>query len=184
MSLQRIVIDSPLSAVGFKSVCDLSPGQLPALQNFENYIGALSGGLQSASLSFKVGAVQGQAVITVSSTGPTNGQTMTLLGSTFTAVSGTPSGPQFKIDNDPLVVAANMVEVFNATTSVASVAVASYEAGGTEMAPTGIVTIKAIVPGVIGNFLSIANVNLSNCSFSNFATQAAGSDGTSYSLSF
>jgi hypothetical protein len=177
MSLQRLIIDaSGVSSDQFKSICDLAPGQLPALQNFENYLGAISGGQSSASLSFCVGAVQGQATITVSSTGPTNGQTMTLLGVTFTAVTSGATGNQFNISATPATVAANMVAAFNGNASVASVAVASYV--------SGVVTIKAIVPGVIGNFLSVANVNLSNCTFSSFATEATGSDGTAYTLNF
>ncbi len=85
MSLQRIVINTALSADGFKSVCDLAPGQLPALNNFADYIGAILGGNQSALLSYKVGAVQAASTITQTSTGAANGQTCTICGITFTA---------------------------------------------------------------------------------------------------
>ena len=58
MSLTRLIINSDLSAAGFKSVCDLAPLQLPAANNFVDYLSGLTGGNYMGLLSFKVGAVQ------------------------------------------------------------------------------------------------------------------------------
>jgi len=80
-SLQRLVITYGGTAADFKSVCDLSPGQLPALNNFLDFIGGLSAGAnQGAVLAFNVGAVQAAGTATFTSTGPTNGQTCTICG--------------------------------------------------------------------------------------------------------
>lgn len=174
MSLQRLIINTNLTANGFKSECNLAPLQLPALQNFYNYIGALSGGLQSASLSFKVGAVQAAGTFTFSSTGPTNGQTCTICGLTFTAVTAASGVREFTRSNTPSV---------NATNLAAAINLASNGLTGicTAVAANAVVTVTAVVPGLIGNGLVMANVNLSNTVVVSFTN---GSDGTAYDLTF
>lgn len=172
MSLQRIVIDTGnLTADGFKSVCDLSPGQLPALQNLVNYLSSVPD-QQSASLSIKVGAVLATGLVEFASTGPTNGQTCTIAGVTVTAVtSGTPSANQFTRSNTPSVNAVNLAAAINASSSFAGI-VTAVRSGDT-------VILSCAVPGKVGNGIVAANVNLSNSTITSFAN---GSDGTSYSL--
>lgn len=170
-SLVRVVITSNGTSDDFKSQCNLAPGGLVANQSFENYIGALSGGsIIGASLAFQVGAVKASGTVTFTSTGPTNGQTCTLFGVTFTAVTSGATGNQFNINSTPATVAANMVTAINAATSLAGIVTAT--------SLLGVVTISAVVPGKIGNGLVMANVNLSNAAF---VTLASGADGTAYS---
>ncbi|NJO18758.1 MAG: hypothetical protein HC838_00030 [Spirulinaceae cyanobacterium RM2_2_10] len=171
MSLQRLIINSDLSSDGFKSVCDLSPGQLPAANNFHDYIGGLCGGNYMALLSFAVGAVQAAATYTVATGGSTNGQAGTLLNTTLTAVtsSADPTMGQFNISATAATQAASMVIAINTVL-------------GTKVLATsllGVVTITALVPGVVGNGLQISAGNLSNVTAGAFA---GGSDGTAYAL--
>lgn len=173
MSLVRLVINSNGTAADFKSQCNLAMGGLDAANSFADYIGGLIGGnLISASLDFAVGAVQAQGTVTFASTGPTNGQTCTLCGVTFTAVTSGATGNQFNISATPAVVAANFASAVNAATSLKGLITAT--------SLLGVVTVTAAVPGTVGNGLVIANVNLANATFS---TLAAGAEGTPYSIS-
>lgn len=173
MSLQRLIINTgSLTADGFKSVCDLSPGQLPALQNLENYLGALSGGNQMALLSINVGAVQATASITSTGTA-TAAQTMKLCNQTLTAkASGAvPADGEFNVSATIGTQATNIAAAINAMPELSGIVTAS--------ASLGVVTVTAVVPGVLGNGLECADVDLGNVSVVGFAD---GSDGTAYSL--
>ena len=173
-SLQRIVITSQGTTADFNSWCNLKPGQLPALQNIVNYFSSLEGGAQgSAAIAFNVGAVKASGTVTFTSTGPTNGQTCTLFGVTFTAVTSGATGNQFNISTTPATVAANLASAINAASSLSGIVTAT--------SLLGVVTVSAVVPGKIGNGLVMANVNLANTTFSSLA---AGADGTAYSLNF
>lgn len=170
MSYVRLVINSPLTATGIASVLDFAPGGLPALQNFENYIGALAGGNQSAALYFKVGATQATATIT--STGAaTAAQAMTLLNVTLTAKASSPAQNEFVPSATPATQAANIAACINASASFAGKVVAT--------AALGVVTITAITPGLIGNGLQISAGNLSNVTVAAFS---GGTDGTATTI--
>ena len=170
MSLQRIILNTPLGADGFKSVCDLSVGQLPALQNLTNYLQSMPD-QQTGLLSINVAAVQAAGTVTFASTGPTNTQTCTICGVTFTCVTSGATGNQFNRSDTPATVAANLASAINAASSMAGIITAT--------SALGVVTLTAVVPGKIGNGLVMANVSLSNTTISSFAS---GTDGTAYSL--
>lgn len=171
MSLQRMIINSDLTAASFKSVCNLESGQLESVNSLVNYFGGLSGGLYMANLAINVGAVQAAGTVTFASTGPTNGQTCTICGVTFTAVTSGATGNQFNINATPATVAANLATAINAATSLAGIVTAT--------SLLGVTTITAVVPGTMGNGLVMANVNLSNATFATFAN---GADGTAYAV--
>lgn len=171
MSLQRLIINSDLTALGFKSVCDLTPGQLVAANNFENYIAGLTGGNYMALLSFAIGAVQATATFTVAAGGSANGQIGTLLNTNLTAVTAgaVPASGQFNISATPATQAASMVLAINAVL-------------GTKVLATnllGVVTVTALVPGVMGNGFQISAGNLANVTAGAWAN---GSDGTAYTV--
>jgi hypothetical protein len=172
MSLQRIVIDcGALSAAGFQSVCDLSPGQLPALNNLVNYLSSVPD-QQAASLSINVGATKATGTITTAAGGSANNETMTICGVTFTAKTSGATGNQFNISATAATQAANIASAINAATSFAGIVTAAVTGAG-------IVTVSAVVPGKIGNGLVMANVNLANVTVVSFASA---SDGTAYTL--
>ncbi len=175
-SLQRLIITSDLTAAGFKSVCDLAPLQLPAANNFMDYIGGLCGGNYMALLSFNVGMVYASGTVTVTSTGPTNGQTALIAGYTLTAkTSGAdPTAGEFNISATASVVATGIAAAINAVVGLKSLVSAS--------ASLGVVTVTSLVLGTPGNGLKFANTNLSNTTFSGSGVLASGSDGTAYSV--
>lgn len=174
MSLQRIVIDTDLSVDQFKSQCDLAPGQLPALQNLSNYLEALSGGNQMATLAVKVGAVQATGSIT--STGAaTAAQTMKIANQTLTAkASGAvPADGEFDVSGTVATQAANIALAINSMPELVGIVTAEANAG--------VVTVTAVCPGLIGNGIELADVDLANVTVTGMAD---GSDGTAYDLDF
>lgn len=171
-SLQRLIITSDGTANDFKSVCDLAPGELPAAINFMNYIGSLTGGNQMAKLDFQVGAVQ--ATGTITSTGAaTANQTMKLANQTLTAkASGAVAADgEFNVSATPATQTTNIAAAINAMPELSGIVTAS--------AALGVVTVTSVVPGLIGNGIECADVDLANVSVSGMS---GGSDGTTYSI--
>jgi phage tail sheath gpL-like len=173
VSKQLILIDSDLSADQFKSVCPMEAGPIEALQSLENYVVALEGGNQMADVSAKVGAVQATATVTMTGTAANN-ETMKLCNETLTAkTSGAdPEAGEFNISATPNTQADSLVLAINSMPELAGLVTAARTG-------TGVVTITAVIPGVMGNGLECADVNLANTAVVGFAD---GSDGTEYSL--
>ncbi len=171
MSLQRLVINSDLSAVGFGSVCDLSPLGLPAANNFIDYLAGLCGGNYMGLLSFKVGAVQAAGLLTVSAGGSSNNQTCTIANVTLTAKTSSTADNEFTISATAATQAAAMAAAINASTTLAGIVTAT--------AALGVVTIVSVVPGLLGNGLQLSAGNLGNTVATAFAS---GTDGTAYSV--
>lgn len=170
----RLILVSNGTAADFTSECPLSMGGVDAVTNFGAYVDGVAGGANiGASFAFQVGATQATSTFTFTSTGPTNGQTCTICGVTFTAVTSDATGNQFNISATPATVAANLASAINAATSMAGIVTATSLAG--------VCTLTAVVPGLIGKGLVAANVNLSNTSVASFAASSP-SDGTAYSI--
>lgn len=170
-SLTRLVITSDLTANGFKSVCDLSPGQLPALNNFINYCGGVAGGNNMASMAFKVGAVQAAGTLTVAAGGSVAAQACTILNVTFTGRAANPAANEFVVSATAATQAANMAAAINASANLTGKVTATSN--------EGVVTITSVVPGLMGNGLQLSAGNLANVTLSAFA---GGTDGTAYTL--
>jgi len=171
MSLQRLIINSDLSAAGFKSVCDLAPGQLPALNNFIAYLAGVSGGNYMGLLSFQVGAVEAAGTLTVATGGSTNNQTCSIGNVTLTAKTSSVVDNEFSISATAATQAAAMAAAINASTTLKGIVTAT--------ALLGVVTITSVVPGLAGNGLQLSAGNLSNVTL---GAMASGLDGTAYSL--
>lgn len=172
-SLTRIVVTSDLTAAGFKSVCDLAPGQLPALNNLVDYLGGVAGGNYMASLACKVGAVQAYGTLTVATGGSTAAQTCTICNVTFTARASGATGNEFNVSATAATQATNMAAAINASSNLTGKVTAT--------ASLGVVTITSVVPGLMGNGLQLSAGNLGNVTAGAFAN---GTDGTAYTLSF
>jgi len=172
MSLQRIVIDSPLSAVGFQSVCDLAPGRYQGIQALQNYLGAVSAGLQAAKLTCLVGAVQASGLLTVSAGGSSAAETCVILNVTFTARASAPAANEFVISATAATQAANMAAAINASADLAGKVTAT--------SLLGVVTITAVSPGLAGNGLQLSEA-LANVALTAFAS---GVDGTETVINF
>lgn len=174
MSLQRLIINTgDLTSDGFKSVCDLAPGQAVAANNFVDYLSGVTGGNYMALLSFNVGAVASVGTVTFASTGPADTQTGTLFGVTFTAVASghTTGAANFTRSDTPATVATNFATAVNEYVPFNGMVSAS--------AALGVVTVTASVPGKIGNGLKMASVSWANTVV---VTPVGGLDGTAYSV--
>lgn len=171
MSLQRLVINTSLSADGFKSWCDLAPGKLPALQNLVNYLSAISGGSQSASIDINVAAVQAAGSLTVATGGSVAAQACTVCNVTLTGRASDPAANEFVVSATAATQATNMAAAINASADLAGKVTAE--------ASSGVVTITAVVPGVLGNGFEISAGNLANVTAGVFED---GADGTAYSI--
>lgn len=171
-SLQRVVITTPGTAADFKSLCNLAPGQLDALNNFIDFLGGVAGGaIPGASLAFKVGSVQASGTLTVAAGGSANNETCSICNVTFTAKTSGATGNQFNISATAATQAANMVTAINASSDLSGKVTASSVGG--------VVTITSVVPGLMGNGLQLSAGTLANVTLAAFS---GGTDGTSYTL--
>ncbi len=172
MSKQLILIDTNLTADGFKSVCSMAAGPIEALQSLENYVVALEGGNQSADVTAKVGAVSATATITSTGTAANN-ETMKLANQTITAKTSAavPANGEFNISATPATQAASIALAINSVVALQGIVSA--------VAVEGVVTVTAAIPGKASNGLECADVNLANVTVAGFS---GGSDGTEYRL--
>jgi hypothetical protein len=173
MSFQTIIIETEQSADSFKSNCNLSMLGLDAVNNLAEYVVGVAGGQYPSSISVNVGAVKASGTI-VSTGTAANNETATILGETVTAkTSGAVlADGEFNISATPATQAASIAAMINAMPEFVGIITAEVTSGGT-------VTVTASVPGVIGNGLKMADVNLANVAITSFAN---GSNGTSYAV--
>lgn len=173
MALVRLVLNSQGTADDFKSQSPLAVLGRDAINNFIAYIAGVNGGsMPGADFDFNVGAVQATATITSTGTAA-NDETMTLAGQTITAkTSGAVAADgEFNISGTVGTQAANIAAAINAMPALVGIVSA--------VANAGVVTVTAAVPGLIGNGLQIADVDLANVAVSAFS---GGLDGTAYSI--
>lgn len=172
MSKSVLIIDSPLTAAGMASVCPMGGGPIERRQSVENYVGAVQGGSQVADMEMLMGAVQATASITSTGTA-TAAQTMKLCNQTLTAkASGAdPEAGEFNVSATPATQAASIALAINSMPELQGLVTAEANAG--------VVTVTAKLPGVMGNGLECADVDLGNVAVVGFAN---GSDGNKYEL--
>jgi hypothetical protein len=169
-SFQRLVITSAGTLADFKSLCDLTPGNLPAMNNFVDYLtGVIGGGIQGASFAFKVGATKATGTITFSSLA--NNDTITVAGVVLTAKTSGATGAQFNLGADDTAAAANAVTLINSIASLSGIVTATSN--------LAVITVTAAVPGTVGNGLGLA---ISAHGSVSGALLTTGSDGTAYSV--
>lgn len=151
----------------FKSQCNLSPGGLPAANNFVDYLSGLTGGnVSGAQLKFLVGGTCAVGSITQTSTGAANGETLTVAGVTFTARTSGATGNEWNRSNTVATSATNLAAAINASEDT------KYTVYCT--ASGGVVTVNVLQPGTIGNLVLITE----SCSNTTRVSPAGGTDGS------
>lgn len=181
MSYQTIILNVPDTKASFASFLNISTGTTPGahegLQGLINYLRAIEGGVKSGSVTLYNGAVQNTAVLTVSTGGSSNDETMVVCGVTFTAKTSGATGNQFNISATAVTQATNMVTAFNASADLLGIVTASNVAG-----TSAVVTLTATVPGKFGNALVVTESMTNLAVTTSFATSALGANGDIYTF--
>jgi hypothetical protein len=171
MSLMNVLVSLPSqTAQDFKDICNLAPGSNQAVRNLANLFNRINIGESYGTITVNSGSVQAAATMTVSAGGSGDGETCVVAGVTFTAKSSGASGNQFNVSATAATQASNMAAAFNASTDLAGIVTAA--------AVGAVVTITAVLPGVMGNGL-VASDALANVATVSFA---GGTNGTQYVL--
>lgn len=173
-SLQRLVITSNGTALDFINQCNLKPLGLVGINSMVDYFAGLSGGnVAGASLAWKVGCVKATGTITSTGTA-TDAQTMKIANQTLTAkTSGAvPANGEFNVSATVGTQATNIAAAINAMAGLVGIVTAT--------ALAGVVTVTAVVPGLIGNGIELVDVDLGNVTV---AAMSGGTDGTAYNIS-
>lgn len=133
------------------------------LEALENLVAGIQGGAMDASVNVKLGAAYAQ--ITGTFTGnPSNGETISIGGQTVTAVTSGATANQFNIGSGATANAAACVAAINASATLSLWVVASNLAG--------VMTIRALIPGSMGNAITLAD-SMSNFTWAGSATRLA-----------
>ena len=163
-SLQLLKISSIQSKATIESQINLQGGGTNCLQSYLNYLAGVNGGQFQATIYVYVGAVQATATLT--STGSaSNGETFSLCNVTFTAKTSGATGNQFNISGTPGTQAANIAAAINGSADLNGIVTAT--------ALAGVVTVAAVIPGLLGNGLQISE-SLTNVTATAFAGGADG----------
>lgn len=177
MSITKVIVTSLDSAAMILDQLDPqgNADSNNSLQRLARWIDGLAdGAFYYSSVIEDVGAAQATGTLTVTSTGPTNGQTATVANITLTAVTSgaDPTAGQFNISATPATVASGIAAAINQTAAFAHVVTATSNGG--------VVTITAVEAGPMGNGVELSAGNLSNTAAAGFS---GGSNGTSVILS-
>ncbi len=121
-----------------------------------NLIGS---GARRRFLKVTQGEVDATGLVTISSTGPTNTQVLTIAGVAITAVTSGATGNQVNIDASPTVVAASLAALLNSSSSFTGILTAT--------SALGVVTITARAgSGKLGNKIAMVVTSWSNTAVS------------------
>lgn len=176
-----IQIESDLSLNSLNNLLSASSSTPKVFgQKVRNYMNALLIGARSATVKF--GGISSSANSVAASlagtfTGaPTAADTVTVNGVAFTARASGATGNEFNIGGSVTITAANLAAAINASasTAVSGVVVASSS--------LGVVTISCLIPGYIGNAITVSE-SCANFTFAGSATALAGGVGNLPSLS-
>lgn len=130
-----------------------------------DYMKKCVSGANNATVQTKINAVKATGTITLSSHVATN--TVTVNGITFTCVASGATGAQYNVGADDTETAVNLAAALNANTTLDGMVVAT--------SALGVVTLTALVPGELGNAVTL--VISANGSVS-AARMAGGTNGT------
>jgi phage tail sheath gpL-like len=122
---------------GYKELAGLKIG---------NYLKNCISGAHPAVIQTKINAVKASGTITLSSHVATN--TVTVNGIPFTCVASGATGNQYNVGADDTETAVNLAAALNANTTLDGMLVAT--------SALGVVTVTALVPGELGNAITLA----------------------------
>lgn len=152
-------------------VADSGPHRI--VGRVENVLQGVVSGRVGANMKVTVNALKASGTVTLASV--LAADTVTVAGTVFTAVSGTPVGAQFDISGTDTADAASLVAAINAHATVSKYVVAS--------SALGVVTLTAVVAGHLGNLVTLASSNGTRLAVS-AAALAGGSNATAYSFDY
>lgn len=170
-----IQIESDLAVATLNNLLsDSASRPKPFSQKVRNFFQGLSGGARSATVKFggvSSSANSVQASLNGTFTGaPTAADTITVNGVVFTARASGATGDEFNIGGTVSITAANFAAAVNASASAAASGVVSASSA------LGVVTLTCLIPGVIGNAITVAE-SCANFAFAGAATKLAGGAG-------
>ncbi len=167
----RIDLTIPVNEETFRSkTLPISSDARRSFDGLSSHFGSIAGATYSGKVHEVTGAVQSTGLLTVTSTGPTNGETATVANVTLTAeTSGAdPTMGQFNISATPATVATGIALAINSTPAFAGIVTAT--------STLGVVTITSVAPGTVGNGLELAE-SMTNVTATAFS---GGVDGHTY----
>jgi phage tail sheath gpL-like len=130
-----------------------------------DYIKRCTSGINNATVQTKINAVKATGTITLSSHVATN--TVTVNGIAFACVASGATGAQYNVGADDTETAVNLAAALNANTTLDGMIVAT--------SALGVVTVTALVPGELGNAITLA---ISANGSVSAARMAGGTNGT------
>lgn len=172
-SQARLDLSVPVSAATLNAWLRLVPGRSPeSLQRISSYFAGIAGGPLSGSCIVTTGVVNATATIT--STGiATAADTVTVANVELTAVASgaVPADGEWNVSAVVATQAASIALAINSVPDLAGIVTATSNAG--------IVTVTAVVPGVMGNGLAMSEA-ADNVTVTQFANGADGDSETVY----
>lgn len=176
-SMARLDLSVPVSEATLKgwlrlNASTVSHRQPQSIQRISSYFAAIAGGPFAGSVKVTTGAVKAFGTLTVTSTGPTNGETFSIGNVVFTAETSGATGNQFNINASATVVATNIAAAVNASSDTAGIVVAT--------SALGVVTFTAVAPGTTGNGTQFSE-SLTNATITR--VMSGGVDGTVVTVS-
>lgn len=112
----------------------------------KDYFKMIASGMRPATVQTKVNAAKASGTITLSSHVATD--TVTINGTTLTAIASGANSSQYNIGADDTATAVNLASTINAHTTLSTMVYAT--------SALGVVTLTALIPGAIGNAVTLA----------------------------
>lgn len=176
MSKSLIQLDLLGTDAQAKALLDFgSTGEMEFMQALQDVIGGMVGGNYDGALVVKL--AMDYATITGTFSGaPTNADTITIGGQDITAVTSGATANQFNIAGTAAGNAAACAAAINASATLGTWVVASSN--------EAVLTVRAIVPGPMGNAITLAD-SMNNFAWAGAATRlASGAQDTNYTYTF
>lgn len=155
-----------------RKLCQPTGSQRDFILELINELKGFASGARNGSMIVQVesGTNTTKASVTGTFTGVvTAAQTVTIGGVVLTARASPATEDEFLVGSDETTQAAALVSTINANSNLAGLVVASNVAG--------VITISAVVPGRIGNLITVAET-LGNFTFAASATKFSGATAT------